>query len=132
MSDTAVSVHDYFDDATFARIKAFADTHETPFLVVDTATIDRQYDDLRRYFPTARIYYAVKANPAPQVLVVHRQRPGLASPQTPKPGTVEVTCGRAERARPATIWSAVSAGLSDSIRLTAPATTGAEKLVPKW
>ena len=52
MTDTAVLVHDYFDDATFGRIKAFADTHETPFLVVDTATIDRQYDDLPRYFPT--------------------------------------------------------------------------------
>jgi ornithine decarboxylase len=70
MSDSPVLVHDYFDDATFARIKAFADTHETPFLVVDTATIDRQYDDLRRYFPTAKIYYAVKANPAPQVLTL--------------------------------------------------------------
>ncbi len=70
MSDTAVLVHDYFDDATFGRIKAFADTHETPFLVIDTATIDRQYDDLRRYFPTAKIYYAVKANPAPQVLTL--------------------------------------------------------------
>ena len=48
MSDTPVLVHDYFDDATFGRIKAFADTHETPFVVIDTATIDRQYDDLRR------------------------------------------------------------------------------------
>ncbi len=52
MTDTAVLVHDYFDDATFARIKSFADTHETPFLVVDLATINRQYDDLTRYFPT--------------------------------------------------------------------------------
>ena len=53
MSDTAVLVHDYFEPATFARIKAFADTKETPLLVVDTATIDRQYDDLVRYFPYA-------------------------------------------------------------------------------
>ena len=74
MSDTAVLVHDYFDDVTFARIKAFADTHETPLLVVDTATIDRQYDDLSRYFPTARIYYAVKANPAPQVLTLLEEK----------------------------------------------------------
>ena len=74
MSDTPVLVHDYFDDATFARIKAFADTHETPFLVVDTATINRQYDDLRSYFPTAKIYYAVKANPAPQVLTMLKEK----------------------------------------------------------
>ena len=74
MSDTAVQVRDYFDDATFGRIKAFSDTHETPFLVVDTATIDRQYEDLRRYFPTAKIYYAVKANPALQVLTMLRDK----------------------------------------------------------
>ena len=70
MTDTAVLVHDYFDDATFGRIKSFADTHETPFLVVDLSTINRQYDDLTRYFPRAKIYYAVKANPAPRSTVV--------------------------------------------------------------
>jgi ornithine decarboxylase len=74
MTDTAVLVHDYFDDATFARIKSFADTHETPFLVVDLATINRQYDDLTRYFPSAKIYYAVKANPAPEVLSLIRDK----------------------------------------------------------
>ena len=74
MTDTAVLVHDYFDHATFGRIKSFADTHETPFLVVDLATISRQYDDLTRYFPTAKIYYAVKANPAPQVLNLIRDK----------------------------------------------------------
>jgi ornithine decarboxylase len=74
MSDTAVTVYDYFDEATWGRIKAFADTHETPFLVVDLATIDRQYDDLARYFPYARTYYAVKANPAPQVLTLLRDK----------------------------------------------------------
>ena len=74
MSDTAVTVYDYFDEATWGRIKAFADTHETPFLVVDLATIDRQYNDLARYFPYARTYYAVKANPAPQVLTLLRDK----------------------------------------------------------
>ena len=54
MTDTAVLVHDYFDDATFARIKSFADTRETPFLVVDLATINRQYDDLHPLLSHAR------------------------------------------------------------------------------
>jgi len=74
MSDKPIAIAEYFDEATFARIKAFADTHETPFLVVDTATIDRQYDDLTKHFPYARIYYAVKANPAPQILSLLRDK----------------------------------------------------------
>ena len=74
MSDTAVTVYDYFDKTTWGRIKAFSDTHETPFLVVDLATIDRQYDEMLRHFPYARAYYAVKANPAPQVLTLLRDK----------------------------------------------------------
>jgi len=74
MSDKPIAIADYFDEATFARIKAFADTHETPFLVVDTATVHRQYDDLTKHFPYARIYYAVKANPAPQIVSLLRDK----------------------------------------------------------
>jgi ornithine decarboxylase len=74
MSDKPIAIAEYFDAATFSRIRAFADTHETPFLVVDTATIDHQYDDLTRHFPFARLYYAVKANPAPQILSLLRDK----------------------------------------------------------
>jgi ornithine decarboxylase len=74
MSENPIAVAEYFDQATFSRIKAFADTRETPFLVVDTATVDRQYDELTRNFPFAHIYYAVKANPAPQILSLLRDK----------------------------------------------------------
>ena len=70
--------------------------------------------------------------PAPQVTVVQRQRPGLLSLHVRTPLTLEPTCGRAERARPCSIWLADKAGLTDSIRLIAPLTMGAAKLVPKW
>lgn len=70
--------------------------------------------------------------PAPQVAVVHRQRPGLLSLQVRTPLTDEVTCGRADRARPCSIWLTDNAGLTDNIKLTAPLTIGAEKLLPKW
>ncbi|CAN0577648.1 unnamed protein product, partial [Ectocarpus sp. 12 AP-2014] len=69
-----VHLADYYDADTFARIKAFADTKETPFVVIDTATIDRQYDQLVEGFPYANVYYAVKANPAPQVLTMLRDK----------------------------------------------------------
>lgn len=63
-----VKLDDYFDRETYSRIKAVADQHETPFLVVDLKTIDRAYDELVEGFPFASVYYAVKANPANEVL----------------------------------------------------------------
>ena len=68
MSNQSIKVEDYYDQATFSRIKALADTKETPFVVIDTATVDRNYDELTRNFPFAKVYYAVKANPAPEIL----------------------------------------------------------------
>lgn len=40
----------------------------TPCLVVDLDVIRRNYLALRRWLPLARIFYAVKANPAPEVV----------------------------------------------------------------
>ncbi|HCO48536.1 MAG TPA: ornithine decarboxylase [Spirochaetaceae bacterium] len=47
----------------FERIKAFSGDKETPCLIIDLDIIKKNYDDLRKYFPFAKIYYAVKANP---------------------------------------------------------------------
>ena len=54
------------------RINRFlAENHpETPCLVVDLDVIAEAYDLLRWYLPLARIYYAVKANPAPQIVTM--------------------------------------------------------------
>src|SRR5690554_5042311 len=62
-----IKLDEYFDRDTFSRIRACADQRETPFLVVDLKTIDRAYDDLVENFPFAKIYYAVKANPAVEI-----------------------------------------------------------------
>ena len=67
-------IEDFYSLETFNRIKALADTRETPFLVVDTATVNRQYDELVGSFPYAKVYYAVKANPAPEVLTLLRDK----------------------------------------------------------
>ena len=69
-----IQLEDYVDRETFNRIKAFADTKETPFLVVDTATVARQFDELTGAFPYAKVYYAVKANPAPAILSIVRDK----------------------------------------------------------
>ena len=53
-----------------ARIARFLaeQTPETPCLVVDLNLIGAAYDGLRRYLPLAQIYYAVKANPAAEIV----------------------------------------------------------------
>lgn len=63
----SIRVEDYFAPATFSKIKKFADRQETPFVVVDLDTISRAYDDLAENFPFAKIYFAVKANPAIEI-----------------------------------------------------------------
>ncbi len=67
-------ISDYYSADTFSRIRQFAEGKETPFVVIDAATVDRQYDELVAGFPYAKIYYAVKANPAPQVLTLLRDK----------------------------------------------------------
>jgi ornithine decarboxylase len=68
------AISDYYDPATFERIKNYADKLDTPFLIVDTATVDRQYDELAGAFPYASVYYAVKANPAVEILSLLRDK----------------------------------------------------------
>jgi len=47
---------------------------ETPCLVVDLDIIGKAYDTLRRYLPIARVFYAVKANPAPEIVAMLADR----------------------------------------------------------
>lgn len=42
--------------------------HETPFVVVDLDVVAERYAALREALPIADVYYAVKANPAPEIL----------------------------------------------------------------
>jgi ornithine decarboxylase len=41
---------------------------ETPVLIMDLDAVEQNFRQLRDYLPLARIFYAVKANPAPQVV----------------------------------------------------------------
>ena len=43
---------------------------ETPCLVVDLDVVAKAYDMLRRYLPIASVYYAVKANPAREIVAM--------------------------------------------------------------
>ncbi len=52
------------------KIAEFLRTHrgQTPFLVFDLDVIDRNYRRLRELMPLAEVFYAVKANPASEIL----------------------------------------------------------------
>ncbi|MCW2290665.1 MULTISPECIES: type III PLP-dependent enzyme [Pseudomonas] len=70
----SIKVEDYYPRETFNRMKNFADQHETPFVVIDTAIISQAYDDLRAGFEFAKVYYAVKANPAIEIIELLRDK----------------------------------------------------------
>lgn len=70
----SIKVEDYYPRETFQKMKAFADKQETPFVVIDTAIIAQAYDDLRAGFEFAKVYYAVKANPATEIIELLRDK----------------------------------------------------------
>ena len=70
----SIKVEDYYAPATFQRMKAFADQHETPFVVIDRQIIADAYDQLGTCFPFAKVYYAVKANPAVEIIELLRDK----------------------------------------------------------
>lgn len=72
MQESIILSEDYYSKEAFDRIKSFADTKETPFVVIDSKIVDQHYRDLTDSFPFAHIYYAVKANPAPEILTLLR------------------------------------------------------------
>lgn len=62
----------YYSPAEWDKILTFAATRETPFLVVLLDRVRRKFEEFRAGFPGAKIYYAVKANPGDELLVLLR------------------------------------------------------------
>ncbi len=67
-------ITDYYQDETFARLKAFADRYEPPFLVMDMATVQQSIEAFRQNFPYAKIYYPVKTHPAREIITLMRDQ----------------------------------------------------------
>ena len=53
------------DERTLLRL---AKTHGTPLVVVDHKLLRENYAEFRKYLPRAQVYYAVKANSAPEIV----------------------------------------------------------------
>jgi ornithine decarboxylase len=53
---------------TKKQLLALARKHGTPLVAIDHAEIRRNYANFRRLLPRVQAYYAVKANPAPEIV----------------------------------------------------------------
>jgi ornithine decarboxylase len=63
----------YYPPADWEKIMAFSNNKkETPFLVVLLDRVQQKYEEFRTNFPSAKIYYAVKANPGVELLALLR------------------------------------------------------------
>jgi ornithine decarboxylase len=53
---------------TSRQLQTIARRHGTPVVVIDHNTIRRNYARFRKHLPKVQAYYAVKANPAPEIV----------------------------------------------------------------
>lgn len=68
MQEIPVDIGEYIDPDRFARIQAFSAGLPTPCVVVDRGIVGEAYRQLIGHLPSARVYYAVKANPDVRIL----------------------------------------------------------------
>jgi len=51
-----------------SRLQQLAKKHGTPLFVIDHDALRKAYREFRRYLPRVQVYYAVKANPDPEIV----------------------------------------------------------------
>lgn len=71
VDDRAREVRGFRDGTLTPKLSRFLNDHSfaQPTLVVDLDEVSRRYGEMAVTMPFARIFYAVKANPAPEVLI---------------------------------------------------------------
>jgi len=65
-----VNINDFFTAEEWNRILAFSESKETPFQMVLADTVRHKFQELKANLPYAKIYYAVKANPAAEIITL--------------------------------------------------------------
>ncbi len=60
----------FWKDDTWERFLRFSKDIETPSLIIDLRRIREKFNELKKNFPYAKIYYAVKANPSNEILTM--------------------------------------------------------------
>jgi len=62
----------YYSPVEWEKFIKFSKTKETPFLVVLLDRVQQKFQEFRGNFPSAKIYYAVKASPGDEILSLLR------------------------------------------------------------
>ncbi|HPO50276.1 MAG TPA: type III PLP-dependent enzyme, partial [Spirochaetota bacterium] len=62
----------FYDDVQWNKFIDFSRNLETPCLIVDLNIVKNNYNELKNHFPYAKIYFAVKSNPAEKVITLLR------------------------------------------------------------
>lgn len=65
-----INLNDFFTEAEWNKVMSFSENRETPFQLILSDVIRQKYQELREHLPYAKIYYAVKSNPAPEVITL--------------------------------------------------------------
>ena len=63
-----MNVTDYLSETEWKKLVQFSEKLETPCVVINLDRIKKNYLELKKFFSTADIYYAVKANPHEEIL----------------------------------------------------------------
>lgn len=64
----SININDYYSNEEWELMYSESKKHKTPFLVVNLDIIEKNFLMLREKFPFAKVFYAVKANPAPEAI----------------------------------------------------------------
>ena len=63
-----MNIPHHLSAAAVERLQALIAQKPTPFLALDLSVVEKRYHELKSGFPLAGIYYAVKANPADEII----------------------------------------------------------------
>jgi ornithine decarboxylase len=61
-------LYKYWSEEEFKKAKEFAQSKQTPFLLIDPKRVAKKYKSLKTNLPLAKIYYAMKANPHDEII----------------------------------------------------------------
>ena len=64
----AINRADYVSDSDWKKVLKFSEKLETPCVIINLEVIKQNYLNLKKNFPFADIYYAIKANPHDEVI----------------------------------------------------------------
>jgi len=68
------NIFEFLTKEELEQIQAFSKDKEAPFWIINLSKIGKKYDELKGNLPFAKVYYAVKANPANEIIDLLHKR----------------------------------------------------------